>query len=273
MTLFFRSLLALRHLRMHLAHEGLTARERYGYLMVWAIWITMASVTAVSLTEPTKVVLYAIAVWGVWWAYTRNGGPDGHALLDRYFSVGMIVTLRVTVALLVIVQGLAVLSALGSQVFTASAYLQYFLAQAGPQDEGGQVGIEAVQELVMMAAELYVAWAIGRELGKIREAAGDAHALAPVASMTSLPPSTPAGGYGGWTARPPSPSVAPETRHAPAVPPTTRPLDRFVERVVQSELAAKSAKRGATPARVKAPARPKRRSAVRLIRAGKPGRR
>src|SRR6185503_17599476 len=129
-------------------------------------------------------------------------------------------------------------------------------------------------ELVIMGACGWVAWSIGHQLGKIREAAGDSNVLAPIASMSSMPRSTVAGGYGGWTAASAAASTHPVATIAPAAAAGLRPLDRFVERVVQSELAAKTrtTKRGGKPARAKSPARPRRKSAVRLIKARRPGR-
>src|SRR5687768_16262947 len=129
MMTFLRSLFSLRHLRMHLAHEGLSARERFGYLMFWALWQTADSVTPVELTTPTKVVLYALAAAGVWWAYRKNGCAEGNALIDRYLGVYVIVSLRVTVVVYVGLHLLMEVHAATGGLFTAFGYLQYFFQQ------------------------------------------------------------------------------------------------------------------------------------------------
>ncbi len=270
MTTFIRSLFSLRHLRMHLAHEGLTARERFGYLLFWALWQTADSVTPVELTAPTKFVLYALAALGIWWAHHKNGGAEGHALIDRYLSVYVIVSLRVTVVVFFALRLLMEVHAATGGLFTAFGYLQYFFQQMDPDAGEDGMGASAFAELVVMAATAYIAWSIGRQIGKVREAAGDAHGLAPVSGMTPAPQPPVSSGYGGWTGRTPQIAETPASSPAPS---TTRPLDRFVERVVQAELAERTAKRGPKKAPAKVPARPKRRSTVRLIKARPAGRR
>jgi hypothetical protein len=156
--------LRVRRLKEQLAREGLSEMNRFGYLMAWMLMIALMSA---SDNSPGVVgILLVITVAGVIWAWRRNGGRNGTGILDRYLSIGFVVNLRVMVVLYAVLGLVAVLPSVQETLNGFSALFDF--SGGGEIDESGTRGW---MEPVLLAAEVWVAWSIGRHIGQVRAVA------------------------------------------------------------------------------------------------------
>ena len=227
--------LRVQPLKEQLAREGLTEKDRFWYLMVWMILMALSSSVATQHSVSSVLLLFLITVAGVVWAWRRNGGPEGHGLFDRYFSIGFVVNLRVILVLLVLAGVVGAVPGL-RETFESFGVLLGGFGGGGDGETGA-----GWSEKVSLLAEAWVAWSIGRHIGQVR-------AVAEAATVGVSPD--------GETPRRASAAlVAPRA--------LTR-LDRVVEHVVESEIQAGTAR---TAARNAASKRGSRVAAARRIKA------
>lgn len=217
--------LRLKPLKEELIGQGLAEKERFKYLMAWMLLVGISSGTVSRIGDPFRSLLMMglllITILGVWYAYRRNGGQAGGALLDRYISIGWVVRLRVALAMRILVPLLfhfTFIQRLGE-------YLDYFaftMASFFPGElyyaDGGQGGLLV---FFLLIAECYIALSIGKHLAEVRQ--GTEGGLTPFDSPHSPPASM---------------STPPGLLTPPGeVSPQSRQLERFVETVIQRKFA------------------------------------
>jgi len=213
---FFR----LQPLRDQLAGPGLTERDRFKYVMAWmlgqSLLMGLVANAADNLSSSWLVLDLLITFFGVVYAWRRNGRESGTGFFDRYFSIGWVVNFRTFVvfkiaqSVLIHIPGFQQVSEL---VDNAGGFASAF---SGSDDEPVEAGPGAFMLVVGTMLSVYIAYAIGRAVGQVREAT-ERPGPAGVAVATPVPASF-------------SPAFAP----APA---SVSGMDRFVESVVQRELA------------------------------------
>lgn len=231
----------LQPLKDELAGPGLTERDRYRYAMAWMIAISVFTGLGGGLNgawkTPTIVFDLIITVLGVGYAWRRNGGESGRAFLDRYFSIGWVINFRVILMQL----ALALLIALPpvhrvtELIDDAGGFASSF---ASDDEEPQDTGEGASSAIITLLFSMYVARAVGKHMGQVREAAQHQGGLQPLS--------------------PPPPAIGTAAVHAPAPAPVSG-MDRFVESVVQRELS-----QGALSG-----PRTRRRSTIRPLRSGR----
>ena len=217
--------LRLKPLKEELISQGLAEKERFKYLLALMILMVLSLGSGSRIGDPFRGLLVLgvllITILGVWYAYHRNGGRSGTALLDRYISMGWIVRFRVRLAMMILVPLLfhfTLIQRLGE-------YLDYFaftIVSFFPREfyyaDSGQGGLLVFFFLI---AECYIALSIGKHIAEVRQ--GTEVGLAPFGSPYS----------------PPAPMSTPPGLLTPPgeVSPQSRQLERFVETVVQRKLA------------------------------------
>lgn len=217
--------LRLKPLKEELISPGLAEKERVKYLLAWMILMVFSLGPDSRIGDPFRGLLVLgillITILGVWYAYRRNGGQAGAALLDRYISVGWVVRLRVALAMAILVPLLfhfPFIQRLGE-------YLDYFaftIVSFFPEEfyyaDNGQGGLLV---FFLLIAECYIALSIGKHIAEVRQ--GTEVGLAPFGSPYS----------------PPTPMSTPPGLLTPPgeVSPQSRQLERFVETVIQRKLA------------------------------------
>jgi hypothetical protein len=216
----------LEPLRDQLATQGLPERDRYKYVMAWmitmAIQLGMGNPLNGNLKTGAVLLDLVITFLGVRYAWRRNGAEHGAGFLDRYFSIGWVVMLRAIVAVnligaLVLYTPLRRVADLLDDAGGLASSLS--MSDEEPQESDAEAG--AFAALLGLLSSVYVARATGNHVGRVREAAEQRGGLAPQAAAPA-----PVGAFHA-AAPAPTPSSAPG-------------LDRFVESVVQRELAAGS---------------------------------
>jgi len=155
-------IITLKGLKQQLEATGLTERERYHYLLGWMVLGAVAGTGAIVRQQgfwPSLDIVVAgvISVAAVWYAYRRNGGPDGSSFLDRFMSLGFVVSIRQ------IIIGLAMLF-----LHQEISYLLSFLGYGEALDEGSFDWIGSILNLVPC---LYFLWALGRHMLDVSRAA------------------------------------------------------------------------------------------------------
>lgn len=197
--------LRIKPLKEDLINRRLTERERFKYLLAWELASVIVAVMWAFSPSPMGGLEGAIAVaavgLGVWYAYYRNGGSRGNGLLERYLSLGWVLSIRIVIARTIV-----------------SYILLRVLAPFGIDhyEDESLPGIEAFLSLVFGG---YFIWAIGRHIRDVHEAVDAGLFTAP----SVAPPST--------VAQPPVPPAGLDSQ-------TAQGLQRFVETVVQREMAA-----------------------------------
>ncbi len=196
--------LRIKPLKQDLINRQLTERERFKYLLAWELASVIIAVMWAFSPSPMGGMEGGIAIaavgLGVWYAYYRNGGSRGSGLLERYLSLGWVLSIRIVIARTIV-----------------SYILMRVLAPFGIDhyEDEALPGIEALLSLVFGG---YFIWAIGRHIRDIHEAVD--------AGLFSIPA-----------------AVAPPPVGQPPLPPagldsqTAQGLQRFVETVVQREMA------------------------------------
>lgn len=235
----------VRPLKEQLAREGLTERDRFWYLMAWMLMITYATVQATSHSATVILLDFAITIAGVVWAWRQNGGHDGHAILDRYFSIGFGVNLRVLLILLAFGAIVSVMPPLSDALNGVGTVFGFFNGSTDVDEAVTQPWME----LLGFLGEIWIAWSIGRHIGQVRTAAGGgAAAGSPPGQVTySIPPT----------------GLSVQAK-------SSERLGRFVDRLVQSEIqqgGTIEAGTAVTAPRRKAAKRPGRAAAAQRIRA------
>ncbi len=148
----------LAPLKRDLAGPGLTERQRFAYVLATAL---ASALGALGQDGPPDIRVYGarIAVifltfLTVWNAYRCNGGRNGTAFLDRFFSLGWVISLRT-----------------GIVVFIAQNIVPYALTMvgfAGPDDDASPTSLSLGLTLLGVT---YIAWVLGYH---IRDVAGAA---------------------------------------------------------------------------------------------------
>jgi hypothetical protein len=155
-------ILTLKGLKQQLEATGLAERDRYHYLMGWMVLGAVLGTAAIMRQQGfwpglDIVVAGILSVISVWYAYSRNGGPDGSAFLDRFMSLGFVISIRqvfLGIAMLILHQEIS--------------YLLSFLGYSAALDEGAFDWIGSILSLV---PNLYFIWAIGRHMRDVSRAA------------------------------------------------------------------------------------------------------
>ncbi len=252
--------LRIKPLKNELISQGLVEKERFKYLMAWMIMIGLATGPGSHINGASRFLLIfgvvLITILGVWYAYHRNGGQSGTALLDRYFSLGWVINLRVMLLLLFVFPLVFHLPF----IRRIAEYLDYisfnFTSLFSQESYYGDGGSGSLFVLTVLMAEVYIAWAIGRHIGDVRQASetGFIPATAATPPVRSLSVVAPPVGT--------APSATPSGALMPSGldPQTSQQLERFVETVVQRELATAGYQRTApAPRPRKLPHPPRRR--------------
>lgn len=96
----------LNSLKAILKVRPLTDRESLPYFFIYAFLFELDVYVSYALpSESVGAIEYlgdaiaaAIALVGIFWAYSRNGGRHGFSFLPRYFAIAWVVGIRLTVA-------------------------------------------------------------------------------------------------------------------------------------------------------------------------------
>ena len=229
--------LRLKPLKEELVAGRLPGGQRFAYLLAWTILWVLLPFFGLPSSTTLKLVLFLgcliIAIFGIRYVHRRNGGADGPALLDRFASIGWVVTLRV----ILVVNFIGVLVALVPPLRSIAATVSYwvtgavgFFAPAADLDSGF---LEGWNVLIEFIAWVYMLRAIGRHIGDVHEAADGVEdsarrrtGVVPDA-LTLQTPALPAQRAQGGVLMTP----------AGLDGNTSQQLERFVETVVQRELA------------------------------------
>ncbi|MEK7474789.1 MAG: hypothetical protein AAB152_04050 [Candidatus Coatesbacteria bacterium] len=209
--------LRVRPLKEQLAREGLSESDRFRYLLAWMLLVTLSSISATSHSATVVFLLFVITVAGVVWAWRRNGGTGGHAILDRYFSIGFVVNLRVMLVLLAVAAVVNVMPPLRETLDSLGTLFGYL----GGSPDSDETVAQPWSELLGLAAETWIAWSIGRHIGQVGVATASSGAIGATAAYA-----TPTG---------PVTYTIPPTGITTQAKSSDR-LDRFVDRLVQSEI-------------------------------------
>ena len=161
---FFR----LKPLKEQLAGPGFTEKERLKYLLVWFIPQVVALFSSRESGDFWALIggllLAAIELGGVLYAWRRNGGSEGRSFLDRYLSISWVVSLRT----LAIVFGI---------LFVAIQLLG-IIGQAESLED-----IHPLLPVFSMGLMVgYIALTVGRHIGEVRQSADARLASAPPVS-------------------------------------------------------------------------------------------
>lgn len=191
-------------------------------------------------------------------AYRRNGGAAGREFLERFMSIGFVVLVRIALILFVI----GILTTFVPLVAALFQPLDNLMLYARALSANDNTDFEQIEHagvaLIALPAVLYAAWAVGYHVGQVRQMADGGAAAGPIRAFAA----TPAG---------PGPRLP-----RPAAPTGPRPLDRFVETVIQREQeaapAAAAPKAGGSLVLHRPPARRSGRLAVHRSTARRPSR-
>jgi hypothetical protein len=152
-------ILKLKGLKQQLQSAGLSERERYQYLLGWMVLGAVAGLGAIARQQgfwPSLDIVVAgvISIASVWYAYRRNGAEEGTAFLDRFMSLGFVISIRQVIII-------------GAMMFLHQeiSYLLSFLGYGEALDEGS---FDWIGSVLNMVPALYFLWAIGRHMADIR---------------------------------------------------------------------------------------------------------
>jgi hypothetical protein len=145
-------------LKRELAGPGLTERQRFAYVLVTALASALAALAQEGAADVRVYVARAIVVvltfLTVWNAYRCNGGRHGSAFLDRFFSLGWVVSVRT--GLVVLLAQHAVPALLGLAGIT------------GGDDDAEPSRLSLGLSLLGGA---WIAWSLGRHIRDVAAAA------------------------------------------------------------------------------------------------------
>lgn len=91
---------SLKPLKNDLAGIGLAEKDRFQYLLGWmfAGGLGLYGAREGGTTETvTATLMMLISLFGLWLAWKRNGRTEGRNFLDRFLSIGWVITFRTTV--------------------------------------------------------------------------------------------------------------------------------------------------------------------------------
>lgn len=106
----------INDLKSTLSSTGLSQKSSFLYLLLWGLAISggmefmaYAPYENVNIWNNVITVGYLVlVVIGTYAFYVANGGQDGKALIDRYMSIGFVVTIRLIPLMILLMVGLGV---------------------------------------------------------------------------------------------------------------------------------------------------------------------
>lgn len=148
----------IKQLRQHLINNGLTEKQLFYYILIYAGLgaIGVELVGYVPYEEPdlwsyvSSAMNILIPVLGTIAAFRANGGSSGIKFAERYFSIGLVVTIRFMVLLIPI-------------VFIMAAY--WFLADGLDSDTSESSSLAVAIITSVWYASLY--FFIARNIGNV----------------------------------------------------------------------------------------------------------
>lgn len=126
----------IKELKEKLSSAGLSEKTNFYYLLVLVVVATggmefMAYVPYES-TNLWRIVITVgyllLAIGGTYAFYKANGGADGGRILERYLSIGLVVTIRLLPLMFILLIGL------GVYLGVAEGVGEEFMAITGPEE-------------------------------------------------------------------------------------------------------------------------------------------